>query len=174
MFRESGIPPEFFAEFEREFARMQGMVGKIMEDAMKHATGPRRSDPFVYGFSMRIRKDGTPDLQPFGSAMGAVPGGEVGIEAGSREPLTDIVEGEKEVAVTVELPGVEKQDVNLHVAEDVLTVRVEKGRRYHKQIHLPAKVVPSSAKATFKNGILDVTLKRKGERGDLGQRVSID
>ena len=41
--------PEFFAEFEKEFARMQGMVNKIMEDAVKHAQSPQRGEPFVYG-----------------------------------------------------------------------------------------------------------------------------
>lgn len=173
-FQQSGVPPEFFAEFEREFARMSGMVNKIMEDAMKHAAGPHREQPFVYGFSMRVGKDGTPHLQPFGNAMPSFLPGSTPEIAETREPLTDVVESEKEIAVTVELPGVEKQDVNLHVAEDVLTVKVEKGRRYHKRIELPAEVVPSSAKATFKNGILDVTLQRKREHADPGHRVSIE
>jgi HSP20 family protein len=78
------------------------------------------------------------------------------------------------VSVTVELPGAEKGDLSLHVADQAVTVRVDKGaRRYHKKIRLPAKVVPGSAKATFKNGILDVTLKRAGER-EHGENVRID
>lgn len=176
----TGDFPAFFAEFEKEFARMQGMINKVMEDAMKHAQSPQRGEPFVYGFSMRVGKDGVPQIQPFGSSVPhAVPGlgtpaGTPSIEEAAREPLTDVLEGDREVAVTIELPGVEKGDVQLHVAEEVVTVRVEKGRRYHKAIQLPAKVIPSSAKATFKNGILDVTLQRKQERADPGHRVSIE
>ena len=162
--------PAFFADFEKEFARMQGMVERIMEDAMKHASSPHREQPFVYGFSMRVGKDGMPQIQPFGSAAPFTPEAISGDEV--REPLTDVVESDKEVAVTVELPGVEKQDVNLHVAEDAITVKVEKGRKYHKRISLPAKVVPPSAKATFKNGILDVTIERKADADD-GHKVSI-
>lgn len=162
--------PDFFAEFEKEFARMQGMVNKMMEDAMKHAQSPQRGEPFVYGFSMRVGPDGVPHLQPFGSATKDVP--EVGLTEG-REPLTDVIVGEKDVAITVELPGVEKQDVNLHVAEDAVTVKAEKGRRYHKRIQLPVKVVPASAKATFKNGILDVTLQQQAGH-DPGHKVAID
>lgn len=175
-FAQSGMPPEFFHEFEREFARMQGMIGKIMDDAMRHASGPRRSEPFVYGFSLRVGKDGQPHLEPFGSATRAPPGTveTTDLESLPREPLTDIVEGEKEIAVTVELPGVEKKDVNLHVAEDALTVRVEKGRLYHKRITLPDNVKPDSARATFKNGVLDVTIQRKQTRADPGHRVNID
>ena len=169
--------PSFFAEFEKEFARMQGMVNKIMEDAMKHAQSPRRGEPFVYGFTMRVDKHGQPQITPFGTAAGNVPTLQPGAfptqgDEEAREPLTDVVESDKEVSVTIELPGVEKQDVNLHVAEQSVTVRVEKGRRYQKQVHLPARVRPETAKATFKNGILDVTVQRKEERP--GHRVAID
>lgn len=163
--------PEFFAEFEKEFARMQGMINSIMEDAMKHAASPQRGEPFVYGFSMRVGPDGVPRLQPFGSAAKNVP--EVGLEADSREPMSDVIEGEKDLSITVELPGADKQDVNLHVSEDSVTVRVEKGRRYHKRIRLPAAVVPSSAKATFKNGILDVTVQKQTQP-EPGRKVSIE
>jgi HSP20 family protein len=172
----AGIPPEFFADFEKEFARMQGMIGKIMEDAMKHAESPQRDQPFVYGFSLRIGRDGIPQLTPFGSAAQATPGiGATDVTTEEvREPLSDVIEGDGEVAVTVELPGVEKENLSLHVADEAITVRVDKGpRRYHKQIRLPSKVVPNTAKATFKNSILDVTVQRH-ERQDPGHKVAID
>jgi HSP20 family protein len=151
---------------------MQGMIEKIMEDAMKHANSPQRGEPFVYGFSMRVGADGVPKLQPFGSAAKDVP--EVGLEAESREPLTDVMEGDTDVSLTVELPGAEKGDVNLRVTEDTVTVRVEKGKRYHKRIELPAKVAPDSAKATFKNGILDLVLQKAQHAPEEGKRVNID
>ena len=173
--RAMGDFPEFFAEFEKEFTRMQGMVNKIMEDAMKHANSPQRGEPFVYGFTMRVGRDGVPQIQPFGSAAKDVPQVDESAALGpmGREPLTDVIVGDQDVAITVELPGVEKQDVNLHVAEDAVTVRADKGRRYHKRIHLPVKVVPSSAKATFKNGILDVSVRRV-EGKDPGHKVAIE
>lgn len=185
VWRKRGLGPDFpselFAQFEKEFSRMQGMVTKIMEDAMKHASGPQREHPFVYGFSMRIGKDGVPQLTPFGSSAPGFTGDPSAptIEAGDvsddlvREPLSDIIESDVDVSVTVELPGVEKGDVTLKVADESITVRVEKGtRRYHKQVKLPCKVVPQSAKATFKNGILDVTLQRASP-ADTGHDVAI-
>ena len=181
-FAGPGIPPDFFAQFEKEFTRMQGMIGKIMEDAMKHAESPQRDQPFVYGFSLRVGKDGVPNLTPFGSSAPGFTGdpGEPMIDAAAtddlvREPLSDVIEGDREVSVTVELPGVEKGDVSLKVAEESLTVRVDKGaRRYHKQVRLPCKVQPNTAKATFKNSILDVTIQRQSGRTDTGQTVNID
>jgi len=181
--RAMGDFPDFFADFEKEFARMQGMFNRIMNDAMKHASSPQRGDPFVYGFTMRVGPDGMPRIEPFGSAGkpgGRIPGTAPGAQAidtppaDAREPLTDVLETDREVTVTVELPGVEKKDVQLHVAEDAVTVRVDTARKYHKRMRLPAKVLPSSAKATFKNGVLDVTLQRKVERKDPGQRVDIE
>ena len=173
--RATGDFPEFFAEFEKEFARMQGMVNKIMEDAVKHANSPQRGEPFVYGFTMRVGSDGVPQIQPFGSAAKEVPQVDESAALGpaGREPLTDVIVGDQDVSITIELPGVDKQDVNLHVAEDAVTVRAEKGRRYHKRIHLPVKVLPPSAKATFKNGILDVTLRR-ADGQDPGHKVAIE
>lgn len=174
--RQGAEFPAFFAEFEKEFARMQGMIDKIMQDAMRHAASPQRGEPFVYGFSMRVGPDGVPRLQPFGSTMGPTPVSSEGAAPGltqGREPLSDIQETENEIAVTIELPGVEKKDVQLHVGEDAVTLKVEKGKRYAARIRLPAKVVPSSAKATFKNGILDLTLQKQ-EAADPGHRVSIE
>lgn len=174
--RHTGDFPAFFAEFEKEFARMQGMIDKIMQDAMRHAASPQRGEPFVYGFSMRVGPDGVPRLQPFGSTLAQGPfnpaQGQVGVVPEGREPLSDLQESEKEIAVTVELPGAEKEDVNLHVTEELVTVRVEKGKRYAARIRLPAPVEPSSAKATFKNGILDLALRKKAS-SDPGHRVAI-
>lgn len=169
--------PDFFREFEREFARMSGMMEKVMQDAIQHAHSPRRGEPFVYGFSMRVGSDGVPHLQPFGSAVNQTPitpeeAGATALPA-AREPLSDLIESEHEIAVTVELPGVEKQDVQLHVAEDAITVKVEKGRRYATRIPLPAKVEPASTKATFKNSVLDLVLRKKAGAQD-GHRVTIE
>ncbi len=174
-FPEFSDLPDFFKDFEKEFGRMRGMMQKIMEDAMKHAASPRRDQPFVYGFSMRVGPDGQPHIEPFGNTASPVTADDsaVALPEG-RAPLTDIFEGDKEITLTAEIPGVEKKDIALHVGDKAVTIRVEKGRQYHKKIDLPAKVIPASAKATYKNGVLDITLQRADEKRDDGHRVSID
>lgn len=157
----------FFEDFEKEFEGMRAMMNEVMEQAMKANQDP--SKPFVYGFQFRMGPDGKPHISHFGDQKTLVPGSEP-----AREPLCDVVEGEKEVAVTVELPGVEKNDIKLHVAEQRVTLEVDAPRRYRKVLDLPARVKPSSAKATYKNGILDVTLEREAPRKDTGHRVDIE
>lgn len=92
-------------------------------------------------------------------------------------PAMNIAESEKEIVVTAELPGVDEKDVTLELDGDVLTIRgtteeehEEKGRRwtrvertsgsFHRAVELPAAVREDGAKASFKRGILTVTLTK--------------
>lgn len=173
----------FPREFEREFERMREEMERFLAGALKGGFqggfpmgppgampgNPTQGEPFVYGFSMRVGPDGKPQFNEFGNTRSAAPQQEGGV----REPLTDVLEGDREVAVTVELPGVAKEDVNLHVSEDRVTIRVETGRKYYKEIQLPSPVVPKTTKATFKNGVLDLTIARAEPREDPGYKVDI-
>ena len=92
-----------------------------------------------------------------------------------REPLTDVIEGDEDVAITVEMPGVERDDIDLNAARDNLEIKVDTPRRkYHKKIDLPCDVIPKTTKATYKNGVLDVVIKRKKKKKpDDGYKVNI-
>ena len=93
-----------------------------------------------------------------------------------REPLTDIIEGDEDVAVTVEIPGVNRNDIDLNVKREYLEIKVDNPtRKYHKRLDLPCGVVPKTTKATYKNGVLDIVIKRKDKKkpGE-GYRVNIE
>ncbi|HEC80880.1 MAG TPA: Hsp20/alpha crystallin family protein, partial [Thermoplasmatales archaeon] len=127
------------------------------------------------GFKFTIGPDGKPHFEEFGNKAVETPEGEP-VVSDEREPLTDIIEGEDEVAITVEIPGVEKEDIDLKVTEDTLEIKVDNvSRKYHKVIDLPCKVKPKTTKASYKNGVLDVVIKRK-ERKKEGEayHVSIE
>lgn len=93
-----------------------------------------------------------------------------------REPLTDIIEGDNDVAITIEIPGVEKDNIDLNVTEDTLEIKVDAPqRKYRKVLNLPNKVKPKSTKATYKNGILDIVLDKKDKKkGGSSYNVSIE
>ena len=93
-----------------------------------------------------------------------------------REPLTDIIEGVDDVSVTVEIPGVEKENIDLRVYEDSLEITVDDPtRKYHRLINLPCYVLTESINATYKNGILDIQIKKKEKsRNDSGYRIPIN
>lgn len=154
--------------FEEMRQRMERMMGEFMK------VGPEQSDrPFVYGYSVRVGPDGKPEVREFGDTNVVRPGLRPGPPARGREPLTDVIESGDTTHITVELPGVNKDDIDMRVTEDKIIVRVDAGdRQYYKEVDLHSKVDPNSVKATFKNGILDITVKRVG--GPQGHKISIE
>ncbi|MEW6070293.1 MAG: archaeal heat shock protein Hsp20 [Candidatus Thermoplasmatota archaeon] len=159
----------FGDEFDKEFERMRKHIEELMESLFRGEVKPGMHGPFVYGFSMKIGPDGKPQIQEFGSTP------KKGLEIAEREPLTDVLESEEEVTVTVELPGVEKEDINLTATEEELTIDVDTAKRkYHRDIKLPCKVLPDTTSATYKNGVLDVVMKRAEKKEKKpGKRVEI-
>jgi len=82
-----------------------------------------------------------------------------------RKMVTDIIEDDKEVAVTVELPGVEREDIDLDVTEDALEITVNNPKRkYHKRLGLSCSVKPNTMKSTYKNRVLDIIIKKDESR----------
>jgi HSP20 family protein len=173
----------FGFDIDDEFDRMRKRMEDLMESFMRNREAVSER-PFVYGFSMRAGPDGKPTIREFGNTAplkaGKVgrPGktsrpGRVSSEMPEIEPLTDIIEDETCVSVTVEIPGVEKRDIDLDVHEKSLRISVDsEERKYHKELELPTNVHPDSAKATYKNGVLDIVLSKVKTRK--GKKVNIE
>jgi len=103
-------------------------------------------------------------------------------------PRMDLTESDKSMKVTVELPGVSPEDIDLNVTGNTLSIKGEKkGDREEKEgevqyverqygcfqrsIQLPATVDANSVEANFKNGILTVTLAKKPEA--IAKRIAV-
>ncbi|MEM2944005.1 MAG: archaeal heat shock protein Hsp20 [Methanomassiliicoccales archaeon] len=158
---------DFFGDFDDEFEEMRRRIERIME---KFFSGDLHFDrePMIYGFSMRIGPDGKPRIQEFGNTIRQRE------EAAKREPLTDIIEEADKVRIIVELPGVEKEDIKLNATEDSLEIEVDNpDRKFEKRIDLPCEVDPDSAKATYKNGVLEIHLKRARVK-EKGKEIRIE
>ncbi|MBI5226427.1 Hsp20/alpha crystallin family protein [Candidatus Micrarchaeota archaeon] len=153
-----------FADLDQFHALFEDMLRQSMGEAQSPSsknpkTGMQRQpgQPLVYGFSMRVGPDGKPHVEQFGN----VRQGKVTPE---REPLVDVVDLKNEVRVLAEIPGVDKSAFKIHVRGDRLHLDVkDQGRPFSKVVQLPAEVDDQSAKASYKNGILEVLLKKKPE-----------
>lgn len=150
-------------------------IKKMAEEMMKMFTNAQPGKPIVHGYKIEFGPDGKPQIADFGNRSVRSPEGVPSI-SDEIEPLTDIIEGENDVAITVEIPGVEKEDINLVATEDTLEIKVDSPKRkYHKRIDLPCNVKTKSTKATYKNGILDIVLDKKEKKKDQGGfKVSIE
>jgi HSP20 family molecular chaperone IbpA len=75
------------------------------------------------------------------------------------EPLVDIFDEEKATKVYVEVPGEEKDDIQLNVTASNVEV---KGKRFYKMINLSTNNVDiEKASSKYKNGVLEVTIPKK-------------
>jgi len=95
-------------------------------------------------------------------------------------PRTDVHETDKEVVIDIELPGIEKKDINVTLRDNVLTVsgerRDERKRngkdfrsverhygRFERSFGLPDTVDPEKISARFKNGVLTIKVAKTEE-----------
>ncbi len=92
-------------------------------------------------------------------------------------PHVDVIDREDEVVVRAELPGVDKNDLDVSMGDNTVTIKAatkreekeEKGDYYRCEIShgayartvtLPAEVDADKAKAKFKDGLLELTLPK--------------
>jgi HSP20 family protein len=180
------FPEKWFEQFDEMFERMfKDMTRDIPKEAWTERKLPnggtvRQFGPYVYGYSMTVGPDGKPVVREFGNVKPSHRRGMFGMPEAklepieAREPLVDIVEEPENVRVVAELPGVEKKDIQMKCAEDVLTISVTTpSRKYHKEIELPATVDPESSKATYNNGVLEIVL-RKTKPKPRGREIRIE
>jgi HSP20 family protein len=169
---------EFFRDIDEEFDRLRECLERIFESAIHIPLEWRRGEthrerPMVYGFSIRIGPDGIPHIQEFGNVKRSLGIPPIEVTEG-QEPLTDVIMGKDEIAVTVELPGVAKEDIELNMEDDRLVIHVDTPeRKYHKEVELPPDVRSDTIEATYKNGVLDVTIKREKPVEPKGKKVKI-
>ena len=83
-------------------------------------------------------------------------------------------ERDKDIVFTIDMPGVEKKNIDVKVEDHSISVKAENGgsRKYNYSRKFKPTVDTDSAVATFKNGVLDITLT-KIEEASKGKSVKI-
>lgn len=156
----------FFEDFFREFEEMDEMFGRMFEELRERAPELKPGEPIYYGFSINLGPSGVPEVRTFGNVK-ETPSG---LEVGEREPFADTIIDEKnaEAIVTVEMPGVAKEDIKISVTESSIEVKAEtEKRRYFRSVPLDVEIDPATCKASYNNGVLEVKakLKKQVQRG---------
>jgi len=104
-------------------------------------------------------------------------------------PKIEVTEGDKEFRIAAELPGLDENDVELTLADGFLTIRGEKKHetedkerrfserfygRFERRIPVDSDVSPDQISATFKNGLLTVTVPRPADAQVNARRIPIN
>jgi HSP20 family protein len=94
-----------------------------------------------------------------------------------KTPCVDIQDRENDFLIKAEMPGVEKKDISITIANNTLTLEANMSKEekeekaeyfrqeicrgsYQRTIELPAAVKENEAKATFQNGVLELTIPK--------------
>lgn len=87
------------------------------------------------------------------------------------EPLTDVFEEEKTIKIYMQVPGEDKNDMQLNVTAGKVEV---KAKNFYKMINLPTNNIDlEKASSKYKNGVLEVTVPKK-ELENNTRKINID
>ncbi len=106
--------------------------------------------------------------------------GERPATAGAWSPALDVEEDEESFTLHVELPGVDPDDVEVSLEENVLTISGERGfydekesegfrrierrfGRFHRSVRMPDRVDGANVEARYKDGLLTIVVPKAEE-----------
>lgn len=107
---------------------------------------------------------------------------------GGSWPSVEISDGDREIKVTAEIPGLEEKDIEVLLDDGVLTLKGEKRSetedkdrqfseryygRFERRIPLGYEIEPDKVDARFKNGVLTVTLPKSAKAQSQVKRIAI-
>src|SRR6185437_4656861 len=105
-------------------------------------------------------------------------------------PVIDLAEQDKDLVLTIEVPGVDEKDIDIQFVDQCLILRGERREerenlksdhhyseryygRFERRIPLSVDIEPDKAKAVLRNGVLTVTLPRAAQAEVSGHRIPI-
>lgn len=156
--------PQLLPRWGEEFERMAEYFDRMREDFF------RRPLPELWQPFRRLRASGFP---------------------GWSTPTVDLFEEKDNVVVKAEMPGLDKKDVEVNLTDSRLTIKGEKKKEeevkeedyfyserlfgsFARVLELPCKVKGDKVKASFKNGVLEVTLPKSEEAKQRSVNVKIN
>ncbi len=168
--------------FGREFEYFDEIAEKMFKDldelfrSSMRGQGSGFDKPFVKGFSVKMGPEGKPEIKEFGSKTNVAREAEPGEESSEeRRPLIDVMKGDEEVNVIAEMPGINKEDIDINASETSVDIKAEgTTRRYSESVDLGCEVIPDSAKARYNNGVLEIVFKRKEPKKEHRKKVDIE
>jgi HSP20 family protein len=114
-----------------------------------------------------------------------------GQQVGQWSPQIDVRQRGNELIIRADLPGMKKEDANVEIRDDMVILSGERKEEreeeregwyrsersygsFYRTIPLPEGTIADSAKATFKNGVLEVTLQTPPKEVNQGHKVNIE
>jgi HSP20 family protein len=156
-----------------DFTRIFEKIFKQLSFPDKLDAEPPNLRSWSYGYSMTTGPDGKPIIKEWGTGLPETPMGGHPNDA----PLlqVDIDRVNKKVRVIMELPGVTKESIRITGTETSVRVKANNDKwNVDHEIPISAKVDPITAKASYNNGVLDITLELIEESDPEGVDIQVN
>ncbi len=112
-------------------------------------------------------------------------------QTGFRSPALDIQDLGDKYSIQVEIPGLDKDDIELEISDDKLKIKAEKEQEtkeegedyvrrergyksFYRELPLSDEVISEETKASYKNGVLDISIPKKEKEEKEGITVEIE
>lgn len=114
-----------------------------------------------------------------------------GRSGGISAPAIDLYEEKDEVVAKAELPGIDKNDLQVSISDHLLTIKGQKKKEeeikeedyyrsersygsFVRAVELPKEVETDKARASFKNGVLEIRLPKSEEAKKKEVKLNVD
>lgn len=143
----------------------------------------REESSFLSPFSFMARFSEEMDrlFEDFGFGGGFLVPSSGSFQNSMWSPLTEVFEREGQLVIQADLPGMSKDDINIDIEEDQIVIRGERHNEreenregfyhsersygsFYRSIPLPQNIDSEQANATFRNGVLEITMPLPEER----------
>lgn len=133
-------------------------------------------------------------MEPFKGNTGLLlPGPERSmVEKNFREPLSDVIDKGNEIIARIEMPGINKEDINISVTDDGVEIKAEKKDEYkeedkkkgklrlersysgfYRYFNLPQDADKDKIEAVCKNGILELRIPKKHTEKKKAKKIPV-
>lgn len=161
----------FNDEIDRHFKRLFQSFGGS-DPAFEEFGKANVIGPFYYGYTMTVGPDGRPVVREYGNIE---PKRRIASGPQNLAVETIVDDEQKVIKLVAEMPGVEKSDLQIRVNEKTVSIDAKNDKKeYHSVVPLQTRVDTDSAKASYKNGILEVTFKQVAPDKLPGRVVEVD
>lgn len=107
--------------------------------------------PYYYGYTVTIGPNGKPITKEYGNMKPNL------LSESIRNPLVDKIVNDKVVKLIAEMPGLEKNDIKIHIENNMLEIKGERNnKKYKSTVKITEKIDTKSSTATYTNGILEL------------------
>jgi len=91
------------------------------------------------------------------------------------KPLIDMFQDANWITIVAEIAGFNQETFKISVKDKKLILSAKaKDRRYYKRLNLPKVVIPNIVRTTYKNGVLEIKLKKAAKEETMKQQAGIN